>query len=139
MFQREEYYELFSQHCSNVRSLNVSQSSKIRNKAKVIGCNNDWMLRTYKTLKHFELLDAYELQNNELLTFFQRNPRIRTFFTDSYTFCENRTTFLNANIRLDRLAIEFTTESIAAETIDLLNELYERGFFQANTHLCNTS
>lgn len=127
---REEFFDFFLQHCSNVKSLSVQRSGKIRNNVIIVGCNNDWMLRTHPTLKYFELLDAYELRNNELLTFFQKNPQVRTFSTDSYSLCENRNTFLTGDIQLDRLAIEFTTESMAAETIDLLNELYERGFFK---------
>lgn len=128
---REEFYEFFLQHCSNVKSLSVQRLYKIQNSANIIGNDNDWMLRTYPTLKHFELIDVYELKQNELLTFFQQNPQVQTFSTDSYSFCANRNTFLSsAGIQLDQLAIEFTSESIAAETIDLLNELYDRGFFK---------
>lgn len=127
---REEFYQFFLLHCANVKSLSIQRSSKIRNAAVIVGCDNDWMHRTYSELKHVELLDMYELRRDELTTFFRRNPQIRSFSTDSYSLYENRGTFLTADIQFDRLAIEFTTECIATETIQLLNELYERGFFK---------
>lgn len=72
----------------------------------------------------------YEFKHNEMVTFFQRNPNLQTSSTDSYSLWENRHSFLNIDICLDRLAIEFISDNLADNVITLLNELYERGFYK---------
>lgn len=133
---RNEFYEFLLQHCHHLKSLSVRKCGKMadrigRLRSIVIGCDNDWMLRTYPTLKHFELTEVYELQQNQLTKFFQRNPQVRTFSTDSYSLWENRNALLSTDeIRLDRLAIEFISEDLADNVFSLLDELYERGFYK---------
>lgn len=103
---------------------------KVRNKPVIIGDNNDWLLRTYPTLEHLELTELYNLDGDELKTFFTQNPNVRTFSTDSHSLWENRETFLACDVTLDKLAVEFTSKDLADSVINLLTQLFDRGFFK---------
>lgn len=105
--QRDEFYENFLQFCPKLKSLSITRSDRIRNKGVIIGSRNDWPFRKYPSLENFELSDWYEIDKNELTTFFQQNPQCRSFSTDSRSLWDNRQSFLESEIQLDTLAIVF--------------------------------
>lgn len=135
-----EFYENYLKYCPNLKTISVTRSDRVRDKSIIIGIDNSWLLRNYPTLKHFELTDAYGLKSNELLTFFQQNPNICTFSTDSRTLWENRQSIIEANLKLDTLAMDiYQTKifdsnnqpiSMVDSVYDLLIFLYERGFYK---------
>lgn len=129
-FFRYEFYNFFLKHCITMKSLSVRRSLKVRNKSIIIGDGNDWLQRKYPTLENIELTELYKLNGNELKTFFVLNPNVRTFSTDSPSLWENRETFLTCDVKLDKLAVEFTSKDVAVSVVDLLVELFERGFFK---------
>lgn len=128
---RLEFYTFFLQFCTNVSSLSIKRSYKVRDKTIIIGSSNEWMLRKYPTLKHLELTEIYELKHNELLIFFQQNPNVQTFATDSYSLWDNRYSLLTStDIKLNKLSIDFINDKLVNEIIDVLVELHELQFFK---------
>lgn len=123
-----DFYENILQYCPKLKSLSVKRSWKMRNKSILIGFDNSWMRRTYATLEMIELTDLYELQ--ELREFLQKNVKVKTFSIDSTSFWENRMTLASSNIKLNNLALEFSSENITEPIHSLLNELYNRGSFE---------
>lgn len=139
-FINGEFYENYLKFCSNVKSLSVARSGYIQDKSIVIGTGNDWLLRRYPTLKHFELTDTFELKNNELKTFFEQNPNIVTFSTDARTLWENRHSFIDIFVNLETMAINICQSkiidsnnqplSIKDSVYNILAELHRRGFYR---------
>lgn len=131
-FNRDEFYEKCLCHCPKLKSLSVKRSVKIRDKLIIIGSGNDWLLRKYPTLEHLELTDMYEILGGELKVFFEQNPNVRTFSTDSKSLWDNRDSFLACNANLDQLAVEFRGKEIAITiaVYNLLNELHENGCYK---------
>lgn len=127
---REEIYNIFLKYCTSMTSLSIKRSYKLRNKSIIIGSSNEWLHRKYPTLQHFELTELYELPENELRIFFERNPNVQTFTIDSNSLWENRQSIISSEIKLNKLAIEFMNEEFADEIIQLLNELYVVGFYK---------
>lgn len=136
---KSDFYENFLRFCPKLKRLSVSRSSYDRDHGIVIGSNNDWLFRTYPTLEHLELTDLYEFMNQELMAFFQRNPNVRIFSTDAKSLLANRDAFLECDIKLNRLAIEFHPQAINSEIepnaiVDFfykqLIKLHKRAFFQ---------
>ena len=97
-------------------------------------------IRDSPKLEHFELIDCCDLKNNELVTFLERNPSIRTFSTDSRSLWETRDSLLGSNIKLERLAIDVGQSKIIDsknQTIlfgdslyELLKELHKQGVYK---------
>lgn len=135
-----DFYEKYLRYCPHLKSLSVSQSSRIHDKSIIIGDGNEWLLREYPSLQHLELIDFFGLKNDELKVFFDRNPTVRTFSTDSKGLWENRYSILNSTLKLDTLAIDiyqsmiYDCDNRPVSMIDagyeLLVELHNRGFYR---------
>lgn len=84
----------------------------------IIGIGNEWLLRRYPTLKHFEI-DTEQSDPNkelqrvcpELFTFLAQNPNIQSFSINSAMFLENRQQMMGSNIKFDRLDIHMKRKS----------------------------
>lgn len=135
-----EFHRDYLNYCPNLKSLNITRSGRIRDKSISIGTGNEWLLRKYPKLEHFELIEFYKLKMNELQIFFEQNPNVRTFSTDSRGLWENRHSILGTNIKLDTLVIDmhesklFDSNDQPISMVDsvyyLLNELYDQGFYK---------
>lgn len=138
-FINGEFYENYLKFCPNVKKLHVARSGYIQDKSIIIGTGNEWLLRKYPTLKHFELTDSYELNGNELKTFFEINENINSFSTDARTLWENRHLFSEINVSLDVFAINICQSkiidsnnqpvSIKDSVYNILVELHKRAFY----------
>lgn len=134
-----DFYEDCLKYCPNLRTISVTRSDRIRNKSIIIGTGNEWLLRKYPKLEQFELNDSYRLKTNELKIFFEENPNVRTFSTDSRTLWANRYTFIDTDIKLDILAIDIyqmntidrnkQSISMIDSIHQLLSQLYENGSY----------
>ncbi|XP_055301901.1 uncharacterized protein LOC129568254 [Sitodiplosis mosellana] len=127
---RQEFYEYFLKQCPKLKKLSVKRSYKIRNKAIIIGSDNDWLLRKYPTLEHIELTDIYEFQMNELNNFFELNHNVRSLSIDSASLEANQDLFLSSNTKLEKLTVEFSSQNLSKPVNDLLAQLHERNFFK---------
>lgn len=83
---RNEFYEFLLQHCQHLESLSVRKCGKPanrigRSRSIVIGCDNDWMQRTYPTMKHFELTEVYAFEQNEIFNEIHRFGLFRPIHT----------------------------------------------------------
>lgn len=135
-----ECYASFLKYCPNVKSLSVSRSTKFRDSDTVVGTGNDWLLRKYPSIEHFEMTELYELQLIELKTFFEQNSNVQTFSTDAKSLWVNGELFRTANVKLDIFVISIVLSkivdsnkrliSIKDSIYKLLVELHERGFYQ---------
>lgn len=128
-----EFYEVFLQHCSRLKYLGL----KVRDiERTIIGTGNEWLLRRYPTLEHFEvILTIYpevSIEKTDILTklliFFELNPNIRAFGTN-YLFLNNARHIMTGwNIKFDcfRIDVDHRLDFIC----DLANDFYKHGFYE---------
>lgn len=139
-FNNNEFHKHFLQYCAKVKRLSVSRSSYDRDRATVIGSNNDWLQRHYPAMEHLELTDLYEFKSIEMKTFFAWNPNVHSFSTDAKSLLVNQHSFLNCGAKLDKLSIDFHHPNNINADIEplflvnviynLLNELYDQEFYK---------
>lgn len=104
----------------------------------VIGIANDWFQQKYPAMEHFELLllsDTFD----ELKTFLELNPNIKTFSTSTDFLWENRDWILSSNIQLNDLILleGVLWRNDFNEFYNLLNQLHGRGFYKRlQIHYC---
>lgn len=125
----EEFHDYLLNYCPKLTSLSVKRSQKTENNSVIIGSGNEWLLRKYPTLEHLELVGLSDLQVDELNIFFQQNPNLRTFSTDSRSLWVNQRLLLTCAAKLDKLAIEISSQGITDPIHNLLAELNEKGFY----------
>lgn len=121
-----DLYEVLLKYCKQLKHLRL-EDKMIAN----TGHGNEWLRRSYPTLEQFEFeigVITKSTECSDLLIFFERNPNIRIFTTDSSFLRLNRQILLNSNIRLDRLNIKMyhNLEIIHSLACDL----YSRGFYK---------
>lgn len=133
-----EFHENFLRFCPKLRSLSVTRSSFDQDGGTIIGLNNEWLLRKYSTLEHVELTNLYELRRNELKQFLQQNPNVKSLSMDAKSLMLNQDQMLAADVKLEKLAIDFHPHAINAEIEPaavvqlfhhLLVELQKCGFY----------
>lgn len=129
-FFRQEFYEYFLKFCSKLKNLSVKRAYKVRDKSVIIGSDNNWLCRHYPTLEHFELTELYELKSDELKTFFNLNPNVRSVSADSISLETNSGLFLSFDPKFDAFAIELSNRNESKFVYDLLAQLHERGFYK---------
>ncbi|XP_055303250.1 uncharacterized protein LOC129568935 [Sitodiplosis mosellana] len=123
----QEFYVSFLQYCTNVKKLCI-QSMKI----PIVGRDNGWLLRQYPTLEHFELT-YYEYGNrtvDELAEFFEQNTNIKTFATNTDIILKHKNIFKNTKAKWDVLSVQWNSIFKFDWSLDILNELHERGLFR---------
>lgn len=130
-----DFYETILKYCENLKDLSICH---IMNDT-VIGKNNKWLHRQYKSIEHISLDDSdvggpgpvgWEIP--ELKIFFQKNPNIRSFSTSFNFLWENRHCWLDTNIKIDVLKVQGDCflQSGMDRICKLLNQLFEQGFFK---------
>lgn len=139
-FIEGEFFENCLKYCQNIKTLSVTRSDRIRDKSIIIGSGNEWLLQKFPKLQNFELTESYKLKTNELKVFFEQNPNIKNFSTDSRTLWENRSSFMDSNAKLEKLTVDvyqtktFDLNDHPISMIDciyyLLYELYKRDFYR---------
>ncbi|XP_055325684.1 uncharacterized protein LOC129579559 [Sitodiplosis mosellana] len=119
-----DLYEKFLKFCTNIKTLSVGYCY-MRN-----GNHNDgWLTRKYPTLQHLEVTGGIARKFDELKTFFEQNPNVRSFAIKSSLLEKNWDMFRTTNIKLDVLAIWFDSANVTTFR-DNLNSLHGRGVFQ---------
>lgn len=89
--------------------------------------NNGWMRpMKFPKLQHLELFECEPAE--DLITFFEQNPNVRSFSTSAELLLRNKDMFMATNIELDDLKISRIDDMdlIAIAVIDL----YGRGFYK---------
>lgn len=119
-----ELYDDLLKYSKNVRRIQLSKVT-FKNKFK-------WLLQQYEKLEHLELCVAGRADTiDELCTFFQRNPNIRSFSCDSATFLFNEVALLNSEAQLDTFEVKHWENWFFIKDIwDLLGRLHTRGFYK---------
>lgn len=135
------FYDTVLAHCPKLTHLYLQSSP---NGSTIIGSDNDWLLRKYPALEHFSLTMFWEPKIDELKTFLEINPNIKTFSAVDKWFWANREVVLSANVQLNELSIFITSEDWEnfGSLWNLLNQLFERGFYKRlnlyyNVYACN--
>lgn len=72
------------------------------------GTTNDWLVRTYPTVEIFEWVRIHYLRNNDLGTFFELNPQIKTFVTDMGSLGLNKHIFSSLKINLHTFVLKIS-------------------------------
>lgn len=130
-----DFYEIILQYCDKLKRLYVKDDlGDIINRM-----HNPWLLRSYPSLEHLELTPRYSFEINELSTFFELNPNLRSFSISSHCLEMNRKYLMQAKIKLDLLEIKhfdsgfyfYHVEKLSIQSMcTILNQLFERGFYQ---------
>lgn len=116
-------------HCPRLKYLGVRTDTVPHT---IIGTGNEWLLRCYPTLEHFEIeirsSNDEPYRCTELLEFFKRNPNIRIFSMDSSFLLTCRQLLLGSKIKFDRLDIYINHN--LSRICSLTNELYKNEFYK---------
>lgn len=91
------------------------------------------LLQKYPALERLNLWYDGPFENNELNTFFELNPQVRNLSIMVYIL-ENRDYLTNSNINLDNLSVYGVCGEDFGHVLDILSELYQRGFYK-NLHI----
>lgn len=129
-----DFYESFLQFCPNLKKLSIHGWGM----ETIVGVDDSWLRRKYPSLEHLELLLACHSDQRvpELPIFFEQNPQIKSFATTIGTIFWHRHFFVNCQLNLEVLSIEFGEFNVSLETEstktsrDLLNQLHEHGLFK---------
>ncbi|XP_055306451.1 uncharacterized protein LOC129570762 [Sitodiplosis mosellana] len=124
-----DYYDKFLKFCGNLKFIYVQDDVGDIVKER----KNPWLQREYPSLETFQLTARNSFKVNDLNSFFERNPSIRTFLTTSGVLWRHCPELLRSNAKLDTLEIYDGHQvlSITMQTFcNLLNQLHERGFYK---------
>lgn len=121
-----DFYETILKHCPRLKYLGLSMEEM---PTLIIGTGNEWLLRRYPTLEHFHLrVRSYGEYNCALMTFFERNPNIRTFSTSSGFLLSIHEFLLRLHVNFDRLNIFIKNDlSLVCKVV---NNLYVHQFYK---------
>lgn len=96
---------------------------------------NLWLLQRYPLLEHLELIPRH-YKVDELSSFLELNPNVRSFSTSTSCLWANRDDFMKSNIKLDQLQVKYFyngSEENVKSVCNLLEQLHDRGFYK-NLH-----
>lgn len=120
-----DFYDDLLKYCKNVRRI---QSTQVKFKKKF-----KWLLQQYEKLEHLEICvgDDFADRIDELCTFFQRNPNIRSFSCNPATLWSFEDALLNSEVQLDTFELKPWDDWFLIEDIwDLLGRLQTHGFYK---------
>lgn len=123
-----EFYESVLKYCKNMKYLVIKHKLT---ECLLNGEKDKWQLQSYPSLEHF-YWDGLKLPNN-LETFFQNNPNIRSFQIGNFVFNDTLELLMRTDLRLDELYLEifnFNMIEHLYEFISMMNTLYERKVFK---------
>lgn len=129
-----DFYEIILVHCKQLKYLGVKTRYE-----NYIGIDNEWLLRTYPTLKHFEIqtfgntaLEVYSEpdQCSEILAFLHLNSNIQSFSTNSDFFVKRCHQMLETNIQIDYLNIIYNQVVDMILVRRLANDLHFHGIYK---------
>lgn len=125
-----DLYKCLLKFCGNLRQLALQEHIGNFGHSKN---ENNWLLRKYPKLEHFEIIQRYSIDIGDIGGFFKRNPHIRSFTIDSRNFMLFKDILMKFMPKLDRLEIRDFRNDKAPKFKDLcsvLNEFYERDRFK---------
>lgn len=127
-----KFYEKFPNICSKqLKRLYVSNFECNRNVLRRTG--NEWLLRRWPNLVHLGWTQSHnEHKINEIKTFFELNPNVRSFSTDLDCLWASRHLIFESNVKLDELTVEIFDwdQPTGNYTNEFFNELYDRGVYK---------
>lgn len=132
---RGDIYDILLQFCRNVKRLYIQDDvGAILNNRR-----NSWLLQTYPKLFHLELSPRYSLEIHEMKSFFELNPNVTSFTTNSHCLWANKDSLFGTTIKLNSLEIKHFesdyhfhyAERVSITSMrQLLNQLHNEGFYK---------
>lgn len=126
-----DLYNCLLKYCGNLRPLAMQEHLGNFGHSKN---ENNWLLRAYPKLEHFEINQRYSLSIGDIGEFFKRNQQIRSFTIDSRNFLLHKDIIMKRMPKLDKLEIrDFRDDKAIWEFDELctaLNEFYEKGRYE---------
>lgn len=121
-----DLYDVLLKYCANVQHLQI---------CRVTLKDNKWLLRRYEKLERLDLAVNDENTINkidELCSFFELNPNVRSFSSEKFTLWSNKDALLNSKVNLDTFELkQYPTEYVLDKTMwDLLRQLHTHGFYK---------
>lgn len=125
-----DFYDVLLKYCPRLKYLGVRTETAPQT---IIGTGNEWLLRRYPTLEHIAIeswssIDEPLECTAELLTFFQQNPNIRIFSTNSTFLALSHRFMLGSNLRFERLNI-YMNKNLNFNC-NLANDFYKHEFYK---------
>lgn len=127
-----KFHKVVFAFCPNLKRLCLNGKSRT---TTLIGTNNKWMHRQIPKLERFDLRNEIEHRFtettpriDELKTFLEINPNVRTFSVTADCLWTNQESFLNSTISLDELLVCVNKKLKLTAFYGLLNDLHDRGF-----------
>lgn len=126
VLEQQDFYGILLGICKNLKRFILSASFK--------EMNREWLHQNYPKLEHIDLVSKDIDQMDEIITFLELNPQIKSFSITADWIWKYKTNLLQMNVKLDELKIKqfyrVTDERNWQEFFDLLNQLFERGFYK---------
>lgn len=140
--------EMLLKYCDNLKRLFVQESDlgifRLLDGGWGARIENQWLLNEYPKLEYLEIIPKYTFQIDELNGFFERNPNVKGFSTDSQCLWKNRKQLMKSSASLDLLEVKESLELLDEDDDDendgeeltmqslckLLNQFHERGFYK---------
>ncbi|XP_031640829.1 uncharacterized protein LOC116352404 [Contarinia nasturtii] len=116
----DDLYDCLLKHCVNLERLLIG-STRFLSKC-------DWLRRKYPKLVHFQLIEEkpFTIKQEELLTFLQLNPNIRSFVAHCWDLEKCIDYLIESKVQLD----ELTIKNYNLMPTDILNTLHDSGFYK---------
>lgn len=136
-----DFYENFLRYCTNLKQLHVQDVDFTKMKMQIecfVYIVSDstkepqygWLFQEYPLLEHFELTPSKNVKI-PLLMFFQKNPKLRSFSTNSNFFCANLNSFMKTASKLESLIVDGSCDrDTPRKFYNGLNKLYQQGFYE---------
>lgn len=130
-----DFYEKFLKHCPKLKRLRLHNVVFEPENSSI-----HFFQRAYPTLQYldYSTLQIYP-RTNELTNFLEQNDGLKHFGVSDYFLWTNREAFIESNMALDSFAVYTAVQSddkgemSTVEFVNLLKELYGRGFFKSLT------
>lgn len=120
-----DLYETLLKYCVNLKAIHVNDDTRTVPIVNKYG--NPWLLREYPSVETVELSGRNPFQITEFSEFLAKNPNIRTLTLSAGYLWENKQALLECQNKLETLRVDVLFEGAS---FNLLNQLYERGFFK---------
>lgn len=131
-----DFHEMILKFCKNIKRLYLRECESGNN---LIGSSNNWLLKKFATLEHFEVRSCSSQRLEELKLFLESNPTIQKFAINSNFFNINRNVLLATDVKLNSLSIDY--DPVHSSRVDnpfytTLSELSERKFYKKLNFYC---
>lgn len=117
-------FTAISNYCPKLKCLDI------RYTPTSFGVDNNIFLQHYPNLEHLRYEQREDTKIDAMGTFLKKHPNLKQITTNFRFLRTHRDIFSTTNIELDILTVEVPIDFTFNEFVELLKQLYERGFYK---------